>query len=59
MFKNYILLCFLIVSFSSKAQNLISPDSFLGYELGTVFSRHHQVVDYYKYLESNSKLVKS
>ena len=57
MFKNYILLCFLIVSFSSKAQNLISPDSFLGYELGTVFSRHHQVVDYYKYLESNSKWV--
>lgn len=34
--------------FVSKAQNLQSPSEFLGYELGTEFSRHHQVVDYYK-----------
>lgn len=27
-----------------------SPSEFLGYELGTQFTRHHEVVDYYKYL---------
>ena len=31
------------------AQQLKSPSDFLGYELGTQFSRHHQVVDYYKH----------
>ncbi len=30
------------------AQNLQSPSAFLGYEIGTQFSRHHQVVDYFK-----------
>lgn len=29
---------------------LKSPSEFLGYELGTQFTRHHQVVDYYQYL---------
>ncbi len=58
MLKKHLLLCLSIISFSSKAQDLISPDSFLGYELGTVFSRHHQVVDYYKYLGLNSNWVK-
>jgi hypothetical protein len=44
-----ITLCFVTISI---AQNLKSPDAFLGYELGTKFSRHHQVVDYFKYAES-------
>jgi hypothetical protein len=30
------------------AQNIQSPSNFLGYEIGTQFSRHHQVVDYFK-----------
>lgn len=32
----------------TRAQNLQSPSAFLGYEIGTQFSRHHQVVDYFK-----------
>ena len=32
------------------AQELKSPSEFLGYELGTQFTRHHEVVDYYQYL---------
>ncbi|NER12247.1 zinc carboxypeptidase [Leptobacterium flavescens] len=32
------------------AQQIKSPSEFLGYELGTRFTRHHQVVDYYEYL---------
>ena len=34
------------------AQDLKSPADFLGYELGTQFTRHHEVVDYYQYLAS-------
>lgn len=33
-----------------RAQELKSPSEFLGYELGTQFTRHHQVVDYYQYI---------
>ncbi|WP_233530711.1 M14 metallopeptidase family protein [Gelidibacter salicanalis] len=38
--------------FVSKAQNLQSPSDFLGYTLGTEFTRHHQVVDYFKMVAS-------
>ncbi|MBW8244655.1 zinc carboxypeptidase [Muricauda oceani] len=40
----------LLVSISLSAQQLKSPSEFLGYELGTQFTRHHEVVDYYEYL---------
>ncbi|MCR9228067.1 MAG: M14 family metallopeptidase [Flavobacteriaceae bacterium] len=40
----------LLVSISLSAQELKSPSEFLGYELGTQFTRHHEVVDYYEYL---------
>ncbi|MEE1964545.1 M14 metallopeptidase family protein [Allomuricauda taeanensis] len=40
---------FLIV-FPTHSQKLKSPSEFLGYGLGTEFTRHHEVVDYYKYL---------
>lgn len=38
----------------TMAQNTQSPSDFLGYELGTKFSRHHQVVDYFKHIEANN-----
>ncbi len=31
-----------------------SPKEFLGYELGDRFSRHHEVVDYFKYVADNN-----
>ncbi len=45
-----ILLACLAISFPStmNGQNLQSPSDFLGYELGTQFSRNHEVVDYFK-----------
>lgn len=39
---------------SISAQTVQSPDEFLGYPLGTYFSRHHQVVDYFKQLSLNA-----
>ncbi|MBT8245086.1 MAG: zinc carboxypeptidase [Winogradskyella sp.] len=48
--QRFFLALFLItaISFSSTSQNIQSPDKFLGYEIGTQFSRHHQVIDYFK-----------
>ena len=46
----FTLLSFFIISVSAVAQNIQSPKEFLGYELGTQFTRHHEVVDYYQYL---------
>lgn len=41
----------LVFLFSLLIQaQLKSPSEFLGYELGSQFTRHHQVVDYYEYL---------
>ncbi|WP_340074707.1 M14 family metallopeptidase [Leptobacterium sp. I13] len=37
-------------SIVSISQNIQSPSTFLGYELGTRFTRHHQVMDYYEYV---------
>ncbi len=39
------------------AQGLQSPAEFLGYELGSRFSRHHQVVDYFRHVASQSDRV--
>ncbi|GAB5564405.1 MAG: M14 family metallopeptidase [Winogradskyella sp.] len=48
--RYFILLACLAISFPStiNAQNLQSPSDFLGYELGTQFSRNHEVIDYFK-----------
>ena len=41
---------FYLISVISIAQSLKSPSEFLGYEIGTEFSRHNQVVDYFEYV---------
>jgi len=37
---------------------LKSPSEFLGYELGTQFTQHFQVINYFKYVAENSGLAK-
>lgn len=44
--------------FFATAQRLQSPSEFLGYKLGDQFTSHHRVVEYFKYLSSNSKQIK-
>lgn len=46
----------LLTPFVLSAQ-INSPDQFLGYTLGEKFSRHHQVVDYFKHISENSEKV--
>ena len=50
-----LLLALLAFPFFAQAQNLKSPSEFHGYELGTQFTRHHEVVDYYEYLAQTDK----
>ena len=36
------------------SQTLQTPSQFLGYEIGSRFTRHHKVIDYFKYVSKNS-----
>ena len=51
MQKSFALILALLISFSAVAQDLKSPSDFLGYSIGTQFSRHHQVLDYYAHIK--------
>ncbi len=47
-------LLLVLSSFLCFSQNIKSPSEFLGYELGSRFTRHHQVVDYYNYVATSA-----
>lgn len=53
-FKATLIVLFTVILnvFSQKIQ---SPSEFLGYPLGSQFTRHHQVVDYFQYLAEKSE----
>jgi hypothetical protein len=47
--------CFLVLTIVAmvvvaQAQTLQTPQQFLGWEIGTKFTRHHQILDYCKYV---------
>jgi len=46
----FLLFLLLIPATFLNAQKLQSPTEFFGYELGTQFARHHEVVDYYEHI---------
>jgi len=48
---NYIIL-FLFINIQVFSQNIQSPSEYLGYEIGTQFSRHSQVIDYFDYVSN-------
>lgn len=50
--KKIILLFFLVLSVIANAQNVESPEQFLGYKLGTKFTRHDKIVSYFQYVAS-------
>ena len=50
-FKAILLLSFLTIG-SVFSQTIQSPSEFLGYEIGSRFTRHHKVVDYFKYVSN-------
>ena len=44
--------------YTSFSQNIQSPESFLGYKLGSQFTSHYKIVDYFRYIAQASKNVK-
>ena len=54
--KNFAILLSFVVANVLFAQTK-SPAEFLGYELGERFSRHHQVVDYFKHVAATNQNV--
>lgn len=61
MKKHFLVTIILFITFFTKGiaqEKLKTPSEFLGYALGSKFTSHHLVVDYYKYLASQSKNIK-
>ncbi|RXG29023.1 M14 family metallopeptidase [Leeuwenhoekiella marinoflava] len=56
MYK-FTLLITLLFTTLSFSQSLQSPEEFLGYKIGTEFSRHADVVSYFEYVAANSDWV--
>ncbi|HPF11642.1 MAG TPA: M14 family metallopeptidase [Flavobacteriaceae bacterium] len=54
--KKSLAICFFFISLITYAQ-LQSPSEFLGYEIGTQFSRHADVVRYFEHVAANSNMV--
>jgi len=55
--KSLLILFISVFTFQLTAQKLQTPDEFLGYKLGSRFTRHHKVVDYFRYIAQNSNKV--
>ncbi len=56
MKHQYLFFCFLLqITYTLIAQQ--SPSEFLGYELGSQFSRHADVVNYFNHIAENSPMV--
>ncbi|UJH67944.1 M14 family zinc carboxypeptidase [Allomuricauda sp. SCSIO 65647] len=48
--SRFLLVLVILIPLFGFSQKLKSPSEFLSYELGTQFSRHHEVLDYFQYV---------
>lgn len=55
--KSLLFLFISLFTLQLTAQNIQTPSEFLGYKLGSRFTRHHKVVDYFKYIAQHSNKV--
>ena len=58
MTRNYFFFIYLLLTCTFGFSQTKSPSQFLGYELGSRFTQHFQVVDYFQYIEAEHKNVK-
>ncbi len=56
--KLYLSLILLTLAGVTFAQQIQSPSDFLGYKLGSQFTPHHRIVEYFRYVAEVSKNVK-
>lgn len=52
MRKHLFFALFCLVFTTIQAQNLQTPDEFFGYKVGSRFTFHHRIVDYFRYVAS-------
>ncbi|MGY3792945.1 M14 family metallopeptidase [Aquimarina sp. 433] len=57
MKKTLFTLLFIVSSWAYAQNTLQSPAQFLGYEIGSQFTRHAEVINYFKHVADNSDLV--
>ena len=50
MRKLLLLLSFILMQQVLLAQSLQSPEQFMGYKIGTRYTPHHRIVDYYRHV---------
>lgn len=55
--KNFILLLTLSFTILTASAQIKSPADYLGYEIGTQYTPHYKLVDYFKHVAANSKMV--
>ncbi|MBO9732013.1 MAG: zinc carboxypeptidase [Chitinophaga sp.] len=56
--RKYLLLAVAMLGFMITSAQVPTPDQFLGYPLGTQFTPHYRVVDYFKQVAATAKNVK-
>ncbi|NSL87797.1 zinc carboxypeptidase [Chitinophaga sp. Mgbs1] len=56
--RQHLLLALLLLGFTRSQAQVPAPDQFLGYTLGTQFTPHYKVVDYFKAVAAAAKNVK-
>jgi hypothetical protein len=56
--RRYVLLAFAMLGFLFASAQVPTPDQFLGYPLGTQFTPHYKVLDYFKQVAATAKNVK-
>ncbi len=55
--KLLLFVCFFAINLAAFAQEIRSPEKFLGYKLGEQFTPHSRIVEYFRYIAQTSKNV--
>lgn len=56
--RRYILMAAILLGFLRSGAQAPTPDQFLGYPLGTRFTPHYRVIDYFRQVAASVKNVK-
>ena len=56
--KPLLFVCLIAFSVTAFAQDIRSPEKFLGYKLGEQFTPHYKIVEYFRYIAQAAKNVK-
>ena len=55
--KRFLFTQIALLLFTGLSAQIKSPEEYLGYKLGTRYTPHYKIVEYYKYLDANSNML--